>query len=111
MVMCMKKFLMGLLLSLAVCTPAYAHSHIGINIQVPGMSIGYRNGYHGHNHFDLRVYPVYPVYPQPAYSPYPVYPTYQYYQQYVYRQVPVYCVDYYGYRYVCGYRNVLVPTY
>jgi len=102
----MKKFLLSLMLAFAVCTPAFAHSHIGVRIQAPGLSIGYHNGWRGHDHFDLRVYPAYPSYP--AYN-YPQYPAYQY-PHYVYQQVPTYCVDYYGNAYICGYHTILVTV-
>lgn len=105
----MKKFLMGLLLSLAVCSPAFAHSHIGIRIQAPGLSIGYHNSWRGHDRFDLRVYPVYPSYPMYPYESYPSYPAYQY-PQYIYQQVPTYCINYYGWQYICGYHTILVPA-
>lgn len=106
----MKKFLIGLLLSLAVCTPAFAHSHIGIRIQAPGISIGYHNGWYGHDRFDLHLYPAYPNY---LVRPYQNMPSYLFYQhpRYVYRQIPVYCISYYGNPYICGYRTILVPTY
>lgn len=101
----MKKFLIGLLLCLAVCAPAFAHSHIGIRIQAPGISIGYHNGRRGHDRFDLRLYPAYPSYPVYPYS----YPAYQQ-PRYIYQQVPIYCTDYYGYSYVCGYHTIVIPA-
>lgn len=105
----MKNFLMSILLTFAVCTPAFAHNHVGVYIQSPGLSIGYHNGWHRRG-FDVRVYPPYPSYPVYPYSQYPSYPAYQY-PHYTYEQIPTYCVDYYGNPYVCGYHTVVVPAY
>lgn len=102
----MKKFLLSLMLAFAVCTPAFAHSHVGVYIQAPGLSIGYHNGWRGHDRFDMRVYP---TYQNPAY-PYQRYPYYPSRPNYIYQQVPTYCVDYYGNPYVCGYHTILVAV-
>lgn len=81
----MKKLLIGLVVA-TTCSLAFAGVSIGIT--VPGISLGYSNGYG----FGMPVYPSYPVYQQP----YVQYPPVVTYPQYV--APPVYVVPQYNWR-------------